>query len=128
MLNDLLDSFRAEKDKQDELNAQLAASRKLSEELEHAIMDAMKNSGLDADGSKVSHNGMTVTLRHKFRAAYDPEKWPSILQWAVATHNEHVIQRRLSDKPVLELMDNGDALPDGLTVTTYDDLDFRRSS
>lgn len=127
MLNDLLAQFRTEKDWQDELNAKLAESRAKTDGLEHQIMAAMKEAGLDSDGSKVSHNGLTVTLRHKFRAAYAPEKWADIVRWAVATNNEHVIQRRLSDRPVLELVDNGEKLPDGLTVSTYDDLDFRRS-
>lgn len=127
MLNDLLTQYRAEKDRQDELNAQLADSRAKADGLERRIMDAMKNAGLDSDGSKVSHDGLTVTLRHKFRASYDPAKWSAIVRWAIDTNNEHIIQRRLSDRPVLELLDNGEKFPDGLTVSTYEDLDFRRS-
>ncbi len=127
MLNDLLTQYRAEKDRQDELNAQLADSRAKADGIERRIMDAMKNAGLDSDGSKVSHDGLTVTLRHKFRASYDPAKWSAIVRWAIDTNNEHIIQRRLSDRPVLELLDNGEQFPDGLTVSTYEDLDFRRS-
>ena len=126
-LNDLLAKFRTEKDWQDELNAKLAQSRERSTILELSIMDAMKDAGLDSDGSKVSHDGLTVTLRHKFRATYDPAKWSDIVRWAIDTHNEHIIQRRLSDRPVLELLDSGEKFPDGLTVSTYEDLDFRRS-
>ena len=127
MLNDLLSQYRAEKDRQDELNAQLADSRAKADGLERQIMARMKDAGLDSDGSKVSHDGLTVTLRHKFRATYDPAKWTDIVRWAIDTHNEHIIQRRLSDRPVLELLDSGEKFPDGLTVSTYEDLDFRRS-
>jgi len=127
MLNDLLAAFKTEKDWQDELLAKLAQSKSKTTEIESKIMAAMKDAGLDGDGAKVSHGGLTVTLRHKFRAAYDPEKWSGVVKWAAETGREYIIQRRLSDKPVVELMDNGVALPDGLTVTSYEDLDFRRS-
>jgi len=39
----------------------------------------------------------------------------------------YLIQRRLNDSKVLELVDNGVPLPDGLTIEGYDDLAFRRS-
>lgn len=126
-LDELLQALRNEKDWQDELNGNLAKSKAKADMIEAEIVAKMKEAGLDNDGAKVSANGMTVTLRHKFRAAYDPAKWSQVVKWAVDTGHEYIIQRRLSDKPVLELMDNGTPLPDGLSVTSYEDLDFRRS-
>lgn len=125
-IDELLAQLRNEKDWQDELNANLAKSKAKADALERDILATMKENGLDADGAKVSASGMTVTLRHKFRAAYDPEKWASVVKWAADTGHEYIIQRRLSDRPVLELMDSGVALPDGLSVTSYEDLDCRR--
>lgn len=126
-LSELLTAFRAEKDVQDILNADLAASRKRADELEQSILAEMERNGFDSDGSKFSDGGMTVTRRTKWRAKYDPALWPQIVAWANESGNSHIIQRRLSDKPVMELIDCGVALPEGLSAESYVDLDFRRS-
>jgi hypothetical protein len=60
------------------------------------------------------------------RCRYEPERWESIVKWAVETGNVHVIQRRTSDAKVIELVENGTPLPEGLTLESYTNLSVRR--
>lgn len=60
------------------------------------------------------------------RAKYDPEKWPSIVKWAGETGNEHVIQRRITDAKILDLVKNGVALPDGLSLEAFTKVSIRK--
>lgn len=60
------------------------------------------------------------------RARYDPEAWPETQKWLIEHDYGHVIQRRLNDRAVVELLDQGVELPDGLSVEAYPKLSIRR--
>lgn len=126
-ISDILADYRASLDRVDDAKAALRAAEDARDNAEHELRSAMEAAGLTDDGAKVSGAGVTVTWRQKMRAKYDPAKWDTLVRWAVDTNNQHIVQRRLTDKAVLELIDNGVALPDGLSVEAYDDIDFRRS-
>lgn len=112
----------------DEATATLGTINESMDKVDRDIMEAMNSAGMTGDGAKVSDNGLTVTRRTKWRAKYDPEKWPTIFKWAAENGNEYLIHRRLSDAKVMELVDEGIQLPEGLTTEAYPSLDFRRSA
>lgn len=124
---DLLDEYKCLLDRKDELNAQVSTVVKSIDDIEHRIRSAMEVAGQTNDGDKVSAAGITVTMRQKWRAKYAPEHWSDVVRWAVEQGFDHIVQRRLSDAKVMELVDNGVTLPKGLNVEQYTDLDFRRS-
>lgn len=118
-MQQLLDAL-ARKDVVDE------QAKQLSGEIEHCkteIKRFRERTGLD----KFSIPGLSASAKEKFRAKYDPEKWTAILAWASATGNDHIVQRRLTDAKVVDLMDSGIELPDGLTVEAHVEVTVRRA-
>jgi hypothetical protein len=121
-LESTLVSLRALRDRKDTLNAELKAIGEQEDACEHALLDWHKATNLQS----VKGGGLTVSFKADFHAKYSPELWPEIVKWAVETGNDHIIQRRLGDAKVIELVDNGIALPDGLTLEQYVKLNIRR--
>lgn len=115
-LRDILDQ-REELARQDkELSGRKA-------EIERQLIDYHDRSGLE----QIAGGGLTVRFDPAAtRCRYEPERWPDIVRWAVATDNVHIIQRRMTDAKILELVTNGTALPEGLTVESYTALSVRR--
>jgi hypothetical protein len=111
----------------DHYNAQLADNRKAMDAVENELADILRASDRWHAGTATKSEGLTATVREKWRAKYDPEKWRDLLTWAGATGNVAVVQRRLGDKAVMELVDAGVVLPEGLSVEAYSELEFRRS-
>lgn len=106
--------------KQKDINARMG-------DIERDIREAMKNAGKVNDGDADTVAGvMRMTIRQKWRAGYEPDKWSDIVRWCVENGYDYLIQRRLSDAKVMDLVDNGISLPDGLQVSPYEDVDFRR--
>lgn len=121
-ISELLAQYRKHKDRIDEIAAEEAQIRDMMGIIERSIMDTMKDAGLE----KATAAGVTVTRGEKWRAKYDPEKWAGIVKWCAETGRDYLIQRRLTDSRVMELVDNGTALPEGLTVESFPNLAFRR--
>lgn len=125
-LSQLLAELRGVKDRKDQLNAQLSAEKKLEAAVKVAIRRRMAEQGMEKDGEKISGSGITVILRDKMRAVYDPSRWPEFVKWCTEHDYTHLIQRRITDSRVVELIDAGIALPEFLKVETYPDLDTWR--
>lgn len=126
-LSDLLARFRDIKDAKDEVNARLKDLNKREGEMESAILAAMESAGFVKSGDKVSSAAGTATRQTKWRAKYDPEKWPDIVKWCAENNRTDLVQRRLSDTRIMEIVDLGQPLPDGIEPESYTDLSFRRS-
>ena len=120
--------YRAALDEIDEINLRLKRASARKEALQREALAYMTREGLTRDGDKISAGGITLTRADKWRPAYDPEKWTSIVKWAIESGNDHIVQRRLSASPIMELVDAGVPLPDGLSVESYTELSHRRSS
>lgn len=118
----VLTELRALRDRKDELNASLKAVSEHEASLQAALLDWHAETNLES----VKGGGLSVSFKPDFRAKYTPELWPEIVKWAVATGNDHIIQRRITDAKVIELVDNGVALPDGLNLEAYVKLNIRR--
>jgi uncharacterized protein YlxW (UPF0749 family) len=118
-----LESLRAVIDEKERVAQRDAELSKMKAELEAEVRKFHEVSGL----SQFRGAGLTISVSEKMRAAYEPEHWPAIAKWAVDTGHEYIIQRRLTDKKVLELIDNGVPLPEGLTVKGYTDISIRRN-
>lgn len=111
-------------ERKDELSADLSAVNKSIADVDEALMKQLRDSGQ----TKASDDRVTVSITDKMRAKYDPEKWPAIMESLVKAGYGHVVQRRLTDAKVIEMIENGVELPDGLTVESYPDLSFRRTN
>jgi hypothetical protein len=122
-ITDVLAELRSVIDQREELSKQ---DRELSHrrtELERQLMGFHEQTGLE----NCAGAGLTVRFNPAaMRCRYEPERWNEILKWAVDTGNLHIIQRRTSDTKVIELVTNGVALPEGLTLETYTDISIRR--
>ena len=122
-IGELLADFRKAQDHKDDCDAQLKRAREACDVLELRIRLAMEAAGMD----KTSAAGITASVVEKWRAKYEPAKWGDLVRWAAANGYDYLIQRRLTDSKVMELVDNGVELPEGLSVESYKDLTFRRS-
>lgn len=109
-------------DRRDELNSLLSEVNKGIAEADDAIIARLAETGT----TKAANDRLSVSITKKWRATYDPEKWDAIVRSLVDAGYGHVIQRRMTDAKVLEMFDNGVALPDGLRLEAFDDLSHRR--
>lgn len=119
---DLLDDLRNTMDVIDELNQSLSAAKKQRKAIEQKLMDEAETAGVDS----FSNSRVSVSLKEDFIAAYDPEMWNELVAWAVDTDNLQLIQRRISTKPVKELIDNGSELPAGVRLEPTTKITVRR--
>lgn len=109
-------------DRKDELNADLSAVNKSIADVDAALMKQLRESGQ----TKASDDRVTVSVKTGWRAKYDPEQWPAIMEELVKSGHGHIIQRRLTDAKVVEMAENGVALPAGLSLESFDNLSFKR--
>lgn len=121
-ITQILEQLRAVKDEKDTVNARLSELAATEADIERQLREFHETSGLDS----VSGGGLTVSFKPQLRAAYDPDKWTSIVRWAVDTGHEYLIQRRLTDTKVAELAMSDVGLPDGLRVESHLAVSVRR--
>ena len=120
---ELLTALRSIIDQREQLAEQDSRLVKQKSQLEHQLLAFHELTGVDS----VTGGGLSVSFDDAaMRAKYDPERWPAIVRWAIETGNDHIIQRRLTDAKVLDLIENGTALPEGLTVENYVKISTRR--
>jgi hypothetical protein len=119
---DLLNELRELLDEKDDLNNTLSKVNKRREEVEYLIQQLAERTGLDS----FSNDVLTVSVKKDTVVSYEPERWNDMVAWAVATNNLHIIQRRVSTKPVLELIDNGIEMPEGIKFTEMTRVNTRR--
>lgn len=125
VLPSLIAALREEIDHKDTINRNLSECNARIDELESQILKLMKPEH-GAAIEKMTAAGLTVFPRMKWRARYEPEKWPDIVRWAIDNDQLHIVQRRLTDSRVQDLIDSGVVLPDGLTTEAYPELGTRR--
>lgn len=122
-LGDLIRAWKEQKEAVEDLERKAKMERSLLVDIETDIESKMKELGIES----ASEDGVSVSTKTKWRAKYEPELWGDIVKWAASSGLDYVVQRRLNDAKIMELVDNGIALPQGLTVESYNDLAFRRS-
>lgn len=122
-IGDLIAKYSAVDAELDAIEEQAKQLRIKRESVKLAIKITLDLGGVD----KASAHGITVSIREKWRAKYTPELWPGVVEWAITHGHSHIVQRRLTDAAVMELVDNGVILPDGLSVESFKDLDVRRT-
>lgn len=125
-ISELLAQYRTVVDLLDEVNARKTTLEKQKEALKYDILGAMTASGFTEDGAKVAANGVSATRGTKFRAVYQPEKWPELVKWCAEHGRADLIQRRLTDSRVLEMVDAGEPLPEGVNLEPFQELSLRR--
>lgn len=120
---ELLVELREIKDQKDALNGQLSALHEREEAINKQLLGVHEASGLES----LSGGGLSVHFDpHAMRAKYEPEQWAGIVAWAVATGRDYIVQRRLSDGKILDLVKEGVELPEGLTLEGYTKISVRR--
>jgi len=122
MIGNDLAELRELMDRIESLNTQLASLKKQRAAVEARIKRQAESDGL----TSYSSDNITVSVRDDLVAGYDPDHWPELIRWAVSTNNEHVIQRRLSTKPICEIAANGTPLPDFIRLESVTRLNVRR--
>lgn len=122
-IGELLEAFAKASDEAAQLSALLASVNSRMAAIKGSIKHKLIETGID----KASGSGLTASLRDRMKAKYDPEKWEQIVAWAVSSGHDHIVQRRLTDAAVVELVTNGIVLPDGLSVESFTDIDVRRT-
>lgn len=123
----LLAKYRDRLDALDAANEAVKNARAAVDEVECEIRNELESSGEWQDGCGIKAPGITVNVVQKWRAKYDPALWPKLVAWAGAHDMAHCVQRRLNDKAIMELVDSGTPLPEGLTVEAFLDMTFRRA-
>jgi hypothetical protein len=122
-LGDLIRAWKEQKAAVEDLEREAKTARFMLVDIEEEIHSKMQELGIES----ASEDGVSVSTKTKWRAKYEPELWGEIVKWAANSGLDYVVQRRLNDAKIMELVDNGIALPQGLTVESYNDLAFRRS-
>jgi hypothetical protein len=89
--------------------------------IEKALVDKAEREGVE----NFKGHGLTVSVENKLRARYDPARWDELVKWAVANGMTHLIQRRLNDSHFREMIENGDAIPDAVTMEAYTTLSVK---
>lgn len=124
-MEQLLTELRAIIDEREQLAEQ---DRKLSArkaQIERDIQRFSETHGVN----KFSGGGLSVSVQDKLRVTYVPEEWPNFLRWAIETGNDHLIQRRITENKVLDLMASGTVVPAELVKTeAYRKVSIRRSA
>jgi len=122
-ISGVLKNMRALRDEREVLNDRDREIGTQLQSLERELLQYHEATGL----LKIAGDGMSVSFDpDALRAKYEPEKWKEVVAWAVASGNEHIIQRRLTDSKVVDLIASGIPLPDGLSVETYTKMNIRR--
>lgn len=106
----------------DEANRQLSALKDARRDIEDSLRRDAEQQGVDSFRNEL----VTVTIREDFVASYDPDHWDDLVRWAGETGNTHIIQRRISTKPIQELIDNGSELPAGVRLEPQTKVTVRR--
>lgn len=109
----------------DEIDTHTAALKDLNkrwDELERFLEEQGETLGLRS----FSNDHITATLVSDLRVNYDPEKWADLLRWSLDTGNLGVVQRRLGDRVLKDLLDSGQAIPPGVTFLPYTKVLIRR--
>lgn len=122
-LGDLIRSWKKQKALVEEYESAAKSARGLLDDMEIDINAKMRELGIES----AAEDGVSISVKTKWRARYNPELWADIVQWAAANGVAYIVQRRMNDAKIMELVDNGIALPEGLSVESYQDLAFRRS-
>ena len=125
--SELLETLRAALERADEQRQELKLTEAVVTDVEAEIRERLKASGKWEAGCGMKIPGLSVNVQQKYNAAYDPDKWDSIVKWAASEGYTHIVQRRLSAGPLRELEIGGVALPPGLRVEPYLDMGIRRS-
>lgn len=126
-IQELLAQYRAATDAIDAIDEVRKVHVETKEQLKRDILARMEAEGMVADGDQVKGGGVTATIQKKWRARHEPSAWPSILAWATREGYTDLVQKRLTDSKVMDLVDSGVALPDGLNVEPFTDLACRRT-
>jgi hypothetical protein len=121
--DELLSELRSVMDEQDETNKRLSDLRVRRDAIEARLIDLHKVTKLTTFANDV----LTVNVApDTMRVGYDPDRWDSIVKFFVDAGRIDVVQRRLSESKILELLDSGAELPDGLKFDGYTKISVRR--
>ena len=121
-IGQMLDDLRDVLDQTDELNGELSRLKKRRYAIEAAIREDSERTG----NQQYGNDRLSVSVKEDMVASYDPALWGELIAWAVETNNQHIIQRRVSTKPVVELIDNGVELHPGIKIEPQTKLNVRR--
>lgn len=121
-INDILTEWREVKKKRETLAQEENPLKTRQVELEQAIVRYGELHGL----TKFGDDHVTVSLKEKpvFKRL---GPWAEFVEWAVKHNSTHVIQRRITDEQIAELVISGQGPPDEIgTIETFTKATIRR--
>lgn len=89
-------------------------------ELRQEILRAMESQGME------SFKTDRITLTVKEEMVPQVTNWPGIFSWIASSGRWDLIRKQLNTGPFKELIENGEALPDGLEAVAVRNLNNRR--
>jgi hypothetical protein len=112
-------------DEKERLTAELSDINKQCAAIERRVSGYCDTVGVDT----IKVDGvLSVSVKQSLRIGYDKEKWDDLVRWAAASGNSHIVQRRISERPVKELIDTlGHEFPAHLfTMEEFNKVSTRR--
>lgn len=122
-IGEILLELRKIKDERDELSQRDGALATREESIKRTLIGFHEQTGL----TQLANHGLVVSFDpNKLRTKYEPAKWDAIMKWAIDNGFGYIVQRRLTDAKVIDLIQQGVALPDGLTTEAFTYVSIRR--
>lgn len=104
----LIDKMWAEREAIRKLEAEVAERKKVLDELEVKLMDAMGANGLDKATGRAASVSLTKTVVADVQG---DEGWKAFHAYIKKTGYFHLLQRRVSDAAYRELLEQGKKVP-----------------
>jgi hypothetical protein len=97
-----LANLRSLIDEKERLAAEQKTIQKRIDAAQYRLSDYCESIGVDqlkVDGV------LSFSVSKDLRVVYDKDRWDELVAWAASTGNSHIVQRRISERPVKELME-----------------------
>jgi len=110
------------KNEKEQLNNQIRVLNERIEAMEFDLIEAMEFEALESFKTSVG----TCSLSVKLIPGIMPEGKEDFYKWAVEHERFDFLQSRLSPAPIIEMFDETNTLPDGISLYTRKTINTRR--
>ena len=121
-IGNILDQYKAVIDEREKVAARDKELSKRKTELEREILAISERDGVN----QFANEYISITVNEDARATYDPELWEGIVKWAVESNNIGLLYRQMSSAKLKAMIEEGVALPPGLSTEPFKKVAYRR--
>lgn len=119
-LGDLAEQYREAWDEQDKYQKLSDEAGSRRHELRIAILRRMEEEGLES----FKNDHLTLTVKEDI--APQVKDWGVVFPWIFESGKLELLRKQLNSGPIKEMIENGEALPDGLEIVSIKTLNNRR--